>query len=219
VSTGAAVPAVGAALIDLNHKRGAVVSALTPAIGSAVGALMGGVFAQALPYPTHTVFAALAFILVIQGAGLFMIRDFRGKMPGAAGSLIPQFSIPEHVRGPMIIASSLFLAGWAGAGFFASMGPRLIEQLFALPASWAGGLVLAAFAGSGVAAIGAFVTRSMHTLAWIGVLGLLTGMAMVLAALTTGSLTPFVIGVVISGAGFGAGFRGGIRMVLSKSHA
>lgn len=219
VSTGAAVPAVGAALIDLNHKRGAVVNALTPAIGSAVGALMGSVFAQALPYPTHTVFAALAFILVIQGVGLLFMRDIRAKIPGAARSLIPQFSIPVDVRGPMIIASSLFVAGWAVAGFFASMGPRLIEQLFALPASWAGGLVLAAFAGSGVAAIGAFVTRSMHTLAWIGALGLLIGMAMVVVSLITGSLTPFVFGVVISGAGFGAGFQGGIRLVLSKSRA
>lgn len=79
--------------------------------------------------------------------------------------------------------------------------------------------MLAAFAGSGVAAIGTFVNRSMHTLSWIGALGLLTGMAMVLASLITGSLTPFIFGVVISGAGFGAGFQGGIRLVLSKSRA
>ncbi|MNE47455.1 hypothetical protein D3C80_1418650 [compost metagenome] len=59
----------------------------------------------------------------------------------------------------------------------------------------------------------------MHTLAWIGALGLLTGMALVLASLITGSLTPFVLGVVISGAGFGAGFQDGIRLVLSESRA
>src|ERR1700722_8573389 len=60
VTTGAAIGAVGAAMIDLDKNRGAVANAVAPPFGTALGALIGGVFMQFLPAPTHLLYAVLA---------------------------------------------------------------------------------------------------------------------------------------------------------------
>ncbi|MFK3795994.1 MFS transporter [Pseudomonas sp. NPDC088444] len=215
LSTGAAVSAVGAGLIQLHAQRGAIANAIAPVSGSAIGALLGSVMVQFIPFPTHTVFAVLAGVLVIQFIGVVMLKDTQPSRPGAIRSLIPQFSVPAQVRSAMLIASAVFIAGWAVAGFYASLGPGLIKHVFELPASAIGGLALAAFSGSGVAAILAMRMRSARTFAWAGSLGLLMGMVSVLVSLHLHSLLFFFLGIAMAGAGFGAGFQGGIRLVVA----
>src|ERR1700716_2387450 len=50
LTTGAAIGAVGAAMIDLDKSRGTVANAVAPPIGTALGALAGGVLVQYLPF-------------------------------------------------------------------------------------------------------------------------------------------------------------------------
>jgi MFS family permease len=49
--TGAALSAVGAAMIDLNKSRGTAANAVAPAFGSAAGGIVAGFFVQFLPAP------------------------------------------------------------------------------------------------------------------------------------------------------------------------
>src|ERR1700692_2592377 len=51
LTTGAAIGAVGAAMIDLDKSRGTLANAVVSAFGTALGALIGGIFLQYLPGP------------------------------------------------------------------------------------------------------------------------------------------------------------------------
>lgn len=217
LSTGAAVSAVGAGLIDIDKPRGEIANAIAPVSGSALGALLGSVIVQFLPFPTHTVFAVLDGLFILQFVGLWVMKDTTLTRPGALSSLIPQFGVPSQVRPAMLVASAVFFAGWALAGFCASLGPGLIKSVFGLSASLTGGLALATFSGSGVAAILAFKSRPAITQTYVGSIGLLMGMTLMLASLQPHSITCFFAGVGLAGAGFGAGFQGGIRMVVAKA--
>src|SRR3984893_5386843 len=62
LTTGAALGAVGAAMIDLDKTRGTVAHAVaapfgTPTGALVAGALVAGVLVQYLPFPTHLVYA------------------------------------------------------------------------------------------------------------------------------------------------------------------
>lgn len=217
LSTGAAVAAVGAGLIDIDKPRGEIANAIAPVSGSAVGALVGSVIVQFLPFPTHTVFALLGGLFALQLGCVLAMKETTPTRPGALRSLIPKFGVPAQVRPAMLVASAVFFAGWALAGFCASLGPGLIKSVFDLSASLVGGLALATFSGSGVAAILALKSRPAATQTYAGCFGLLAGMSLMLGSLQVNSITCFFSGVLVAGAGFGAGFQGGIRMVVARA--
>lgn len=217
LSTGAAVAAVGAGLIDIDKLRGEIANAIAPISGSAMGALLGSVIVQFLPFPTHTVFAVLGALFFLQFVGLLLMKDTTMTRPGALRSLIPQFGVPIQVRPAMLVASAIFFAGWALAGFCASLGPGLIKSVFGVSASLIGGLALATFSGCGVVVILVFKSRPAVTQTYFGCIGLLAGMSLMLASLQSQSITCFFVGVGLAGAGFGVGFQGGIRMVVARA--
>src|SRR3569623_2705907 len=59
VATGAAAAAVGAAMIDVDRTRGTLANAVAPMLGTAAGALLGGVLVQYAVAPTQLVYAVL----------------------------------------------------------------------------------------------------------------------------------------------------------------
>src|ERR1700748_3873734 len=73
--TGAALAAVGAAMIDLNKARGTTANAVAPPFGSALGGIIGGFFVQFLPAPTELVYAAFAAIFAAQSVGLALMKE------------------------------------------------------------------------------------------------------------------------------------------------
>src|ERR1700736_474531 len=65
LTTGAALGAVGAAMIDLDKTRGTVANAVAPPFGTAAGPLASGVLFQYLPSPTHLVSAVFGIIFIL----------------------------------------------------------------------------------------------------------------------------------------------------------
>ena len=53
----------------------------------------------------------------------------------------------------------------------------------------------------------------------VGILALITGVAVTVAGVSAGSVAVFFVGSVIAGAGFGSGFQGGIRLVVPLAAA
>jgi len=85
LTTGAAIGAVGAAMIDLDKSRGTVANAVAPPFGTALGGILAGVLVQYLPFPTVLVYGVL-------GVTFFKARS-------AASSLTPQpMSEPAFCR-------------------------------------------------------------------------------------------------------------------------
>ena len=59
LSTGAALGAIGAAMLDIDTERGALANAMSPGLGSGSGAMLSALLVQYLPAPTHLVYLAL----------------------------------------------------------------------------------------------------------------------------------------------------------------
>src|SRR3984885_14509806 len=91
--TGAAIGAVGAAMIDVDKSRGAVANAVAPPFGTELGACLGGIFLQYLPGPTHLVYAVLAAIFMAQAIGLKFMKESISAEPGVLGSLKPRLNL------------------------------------------------------------------------------------------------------------------------------
>jgi MFS family permease len=58
-----------------------------------------------------------------------------------------------------------------------------------------------------------------RTMMLVGILALIAGVSVTIAAVSAGSAPAFFAGSVIAGAGFGSGFQGGIRMVVPRAAA
>jgi MFS family permease len=214
VSTGIAVTAVGAGLLDIHQSRGTIANALAPISGTAVGGLMAGLAVHFLPYPTILIYVLNAVVFVVQCIGVVFMVEPTTPRPGALASLRPQFSVPKHVRGSLLIATPMLIAAWGLPGFYASLGPGMVKSIFGLDSALFGGIALSVMMGSGAAAILLLIKQPGRVLMYLGSGGMFVGTLIVLFALHYQLVVVFFLGSALAGAGFGAGFQGSIRMII-----
>jgi len=148
LSTGAAVAAVAAGLLDLDRERGTVANAVTTPVGTALGALLAGAMVQYLPQPTHLVYELLALTLVLQAAGVAMMGETHAPRAGAWASLRPRVGLSSAVRKPMMLAAPALIASWSIPGFYASLSPALIRDMLDTHSSLVAALGLFVLAAS-----------------------------------------------------------------------
>ena len=212
--TGAALSAVGAAMIDLNKSRGTAANAVAPAFGSAAGGIVAGFFVQFLPAPMHLVYAALAAVFVMQAVGLKFMKEPIAPIPGAWSSLRPQFALPSAARGPLLLAMPVLIAVWALGGLYASLGPMLVRGMLDSSAPLLGGLALFVLAASGGIAVLLLQRLEPRKMMALGAASLLAGAGLTVMALSRGEVALFFLGTAIAGVGFGTGFQGAVRTVV-----
>lgn len=217
VATGAAIAAIGAAMLDLDRQRGTLANAVAPALGTATGAVLAGVLVHWLPQPTHLVYWVLGTAYLLQAAGVASMPEPGRRVPGALASLRPRFTASPQARAALRIAAPAVLAGWSLAGFAGSLGPALVRRDLALDASLGGGLALFTLAGSAGVTVLALRRAHEKTLLTFGATALLTGMGAMLVALQAGSPAAYIAASMLAGAGFGASFQGGVRSVLAAA--
>ena len=218
LAAGAALGAIGAAMLDIDPVRGAVANSTAPGLGSASGALLSAFAVQWLPAPTHLVYVVLASVLVVQGFGVIFMSETSPRSPGALHSLIPQLEIPQQTRRALLAAAPVLFAVWALAGFYGSLGPSLIDHMVGSSSVIDAGLGLGVLAG--VAAVTTYVLRTApaRRVMLLGTSTLIVGVAVVLFAIWVESPLTFFLGTTVAGIGFGAGFQGGIRLVAPLAH-
>jgi hypothetical protein len=219
LATGAAIAAVGAGMLDLDRGKGTIANAVAPAMGTALGGFVSGLLVHYLPAPTLLVYGVMAAVYLLQGLGIALIPEPGQRRPGAWASLRPQLATPEAARGPLRIAIPILVAGWALAGFYASLGPALLHRVFGVDASLGGGFALFLLAGSAGLAVLVLRDVSAQRLMQIGAAALAIGVAGVLLALSSHSAGVFLVAAVIAGIGFGTGFQGGVRSVIATATA
>ncbi|HEY1231483.1 MAG TPA: MFS transporter [Ramlibacter sp.] len=219
IATGAAIAAVGAGMLDLDRERGTIANAVAPAFGTAAGAVLSGLMVRYLPHPTLLVYAVLAAVYLLQAAGIAPMPEPGRTRAGALASLRPQLGAQGAARDAVRLAVPMLVAGWAVAGFYASLGPALVRKVFGLDPSLAGGLALFALAGSAGLAVAVLRASSPQRLSALGGRALALGMAAILAALVTHSAIAYFAATVLTGVGFGSGFQGGVRSVLAVTGA
>jgi MFS family permease len=216
LATGAAVGAIGAMMLDVDAKRGQLANAFTPGIGTGTGALLSALLVSFLPAPTHLVYYVLLGVFLVQALGVAFIRETVTRAPGALASLKPEITVPKAVRAHLVAATPVLFAAWALAGLYGALGPALLGKLLGGNNTILAGVLVFGFAG--IASSMVLVLRAVSATAvmQIGAVALFAGVAVTLAALGLGSAALFFAGTMISGAGFGAGFQGGIRIVVPQ---
>jgi MFS family permease len=218
LSTGAAIAAVGAGLLDINRVKGTIANSVVPMLGVGTGSLLSGLLVQYAAWPTHLVYLVLIAVFAVQFAGVVLMTETVTRKPGALASLRPEIALPRAVRAPALLAAPVLVAVWGIGGFYASLGPSLTRVVTGSHSVALGGLAL--FVLAAPAAITTLVLRDTapRRVMAIGIGALLLGIGITLLAVDARSGIWFFIGGAISGVGFGAGFQGAIRSVVPLAH-
>ncbi len=213
-ATGLATAAVGAALFDLDQKRGPLINSVTPMVGLAAGALGSTALMVFVPWPLRTIYAVLLGIFIVLLALTWVAPETTVRRPGAWTSLKPRITVPPQARKALLSVTLANMAVWMLGGFYLSLMPSLIVTVTKIDTPWLGGAVVAALTLTGGAA--ALIVRKMSSFATLlsGEVALVTGLAIILFGTNQGYATLLLSGSVIAGFGFGASFLGALRSVL-----
>ena len=219
LATGAALGAISAGMLDVDRERGTFANAVAPGMGTGSGVLLSALAVRYLPDPTHLIYLALAGVIVLQAAGVALMRETVAQKPGAIASLRPEIRLPRTLRGPVLTATPVLFAVWSLGGLYAALGPSLVHALTGSGDVVLGGLSLFVLTLTAVLTVIVLRGAGARTVMLTGILALVTGVAVTMLALSIASTPLFFAGTAISGAGFGSGFQGGLRTVVPQAAA
>jgi MFS family permease len=219
LSTGAALGAIGAGMLDIDRERGTFANAVSPGIGTGTGALVSALAVRYLPAPTHLIYLIMLGVFALQGIGVLLMRETVTRKPGALRTLVPDIKLPREVRAHILAAVPALFAVWALAGLYGALGPALVQALTGSNEVVLGSLSLFVLTAPAVVAIVVLRSRPAHVVMYTGMLALIAGLALTLVAIQTRSTALFFVATAVSGVGFGSGFQGGIRTVVPRTAA
>ncbi|NDL61792.1 MFS transporter [Acerihabitans arboris] len=215
LATGLAAAAIGAALLDLHHERGALANSITPMVGMALGALGASALLRFAPAPLHLVYVLLLLAFLLATGLTWCTPETAAGRPGAWASLRPSVVVPPQARAALLAVTPVNVAIWMLGGFYLSLMPSLIAKVTHSSSVWLGGLAVAALTLSGAAAIMVARGRPPFTALLAGAVMLALGMLAILLGVDSGLAPVLLAGSVIAGVGFGAGFLGALRTVMA----
>ncbi|ETD54000.1 MFS transporter [Pseudomonas aeruginosa] len=215
VGTGLATAALGAAMLDLHHERGALINSLAPLGGLAAGALGTTALVQWAFAPLQLVFALLLAAFAMQTLLTWTTPETASGRPGALTSLRPRVVVPLQARATLKAVSPINVAIWALGGFYLSLMPSLIARATGSTSAWLGGLSVAALTLSGAVAVVASRAHNPRVSLLGGAMFLAAGLVCIMSGVALGRAGPLLAGSVAAGVGFGACFLGAMRSVLS----
>ncbi|HEU4568929.1 MAG TPA: MFS transporter, partial [Marmoricola sp.] len=214
------VGSLGATLLDLSPagdpRLAATLNGALWPLGLAVGAVLGGALVDYAPDPTRLVFFVLAAVSVVMLLALWFLPTPAVRRPGALASLVPKVGMPADVRRVFFAVLGCLLASWALGGLYLGIGASIVRSLFGIHAAVAAGLAMAAVTGVG-ACTGILTQRrdALRVMVW-GSTALVVGPGLTMVAVATDTSWLFFASSIVSGVGFGAGFQGGLRLVLAE---
>jgi MFS family permease len=217
LATGAAIGVVGAYLLDLQpatgSRLGSLVNSAAATGGLGLGAVLSGVLIQYGPDPTRLVFVILTATFLLLALATSVLPETVDRKPGALAALRPQVSVPTAARRAFLRTIPTMASTWMLGGLMLSVGGSLLAAIFAQHNHAVVGLILGLFAGTAASASLVLRDRAPEEMERFGINALVVGTGLFVLALVTTSLTAFVAGAVIAGAGFGPAFLGGFRAV------
>lgn len=215
VATGSALGTLGAMMLDVDRERGTRANAVAPGLGTGIGALCSGLIVQYLPAPTRLVYVVFIGVFVVQALGVALLPRTTGRRPGLRAALVPELMVPRHLRRALLAVAPVLFAVWSLGGFYGSLAPALARQLSGSDSVVIGGLGLFVLTVVSSVTTVAFARTPARTVMFLGIALLVLGSLGTLVAVEASSVTGFFAGTFVSGIGFGAGFQGGMRTVVS----
>jgi hypothetical protein len=134
-------------------------------------------------------------------------------------ALKPRIGIPHEVRAAVVAVAPVLVATWALGGLYLSLGPSLAISLLHTSSHVTGALVIVAVtATGGVTSVATRFHEPQRVLIG-GALMLALGMGVTILGLNDHQTSLFFLGSVLAGVGFGAGFSGAFKTVVSLAPA
>lgn len=219
IATGAAVPALGAAILDTNHPQGAVLNSVSAFVGLLVGSLGAGLLVAFAPAPQQTVFVMLIALTALEILLLFAISESGRRRPGVLAALAPRLAIPAAVLPTMLRTAPVNLAAWALGGFYLSLMPSLVGTVIGFYSPLTGGAVVGVLML--VSMIAVIVSRNNRpsTVLTVGTASLVIGVMVTLLGLHAEALSLMICGTAIAGIGFGGNFAAILKLTLPLAPA
>lgn len=217
-STGLALGAAGAALIDLHpradHRRVGLVNGTVSTAGMGVGSIVAAVLVQYGPAPRVVVYALLGTLFAVALVATLLLPEPVAERSRPSLRLQrPQ--IPPQIRSAFALSALAVLASWSIGGIYLSLGPRLASEMMNTHSHVAGGVAMLALTLPGVATQLRWHHVDPHRAASVGAAALGLGMALIVVSLSTGSAVFFVVASAITGAGWGIAFLGALRSLTA----
>lgn len=217
-ATGLVSAGVSAALLDLEGPgrpgRGALMNALMSTGGLGAGAVGSGALVEYAPRPERLVYIVLsvAALLLLVGVRLFVDETVIDRTRPRLWSRV---AVPKEVRPTFLAAGPCLAATLALGGLYLSLGPSLASDLSHSHNHLLGGGVPAMLCGTGALAIGLLRSWAPRNCMVLGCASLSAGSALTMIALSIENAGLFYASTVIAGAGFGVGYLGSFRSLVT----
>jgi MFS family permease len=214
IATGAATTVLGAALLDVDRVKGAVVNSIAPMVGMAIGALGTSLLVQFAPLPMQLSYALLLLTLALLGLAACFLPETASRRPGAWASLRPDLRVPPHANRGMWRVMPLNASLWMTGGFFMSLGPSLARAVTRIDTPVVGGLLVCALTLSAGATILVMRDRDPKLALRLGSVTMVAGIGVTLIGVASGEVPVLFGGTFLAGIGFGAGYLGAMRSIM-----
>lgn len=214
LATGAALGAAGAALIDL-HPRGdaahaGLVNGVVSTSGIGAGAIVSAILVAAAPAPRALPFVVVSVLIVAALVAVWAVPE-SAAVPERPRLRPTRPSIPPPTRSAFVLAAFGVMASWSIGGVFLSLAPVVAGSLLSTHSVLAGAACVAALAVPAGLAQVLWHTRSNRFLTATGAGALSIGMLGIVAGDLLDVPVLFFAAAVVTGAGFGMAFMGGLR--------
>jgi MFS family permease len=213
-ATGMATAVLSAALLDTDRQQGPLVNSVAPLLGMAIGGMGCGLLAEFAPLPLQLTYWVLIALFLMQALYVWRLPESVSPQPGAWASLRPTLHVPIQARATLWRVLPLNISTWALGGFFASLAPSLLRTATGSTSNLMGGVAVAALTLTGALTIFTLRNQPAAKALLLGGTFLPTGIVLLLLGVHSASLTLFLLGTLVAGCGFGAGFLGAVRSLV-----
>jgi hypothetical protein len=198
----------------LPRRRAEIAATAANLGGLGFGPLVAGFLAQYAGDPLQVPYLVFEVLMLIGLAGLALAPE-TVRRPATRPSYRPQrVSVPAAQRPLFFAAGAAAAAGFALFGLFTSLAPGFIAgTLHDRSHALAGAATFAVFGAAAVAQLALGRAGLRRQLA-VGIGLLITGLALVTAAVWAASLALLLAGGVLAGSGAGALFKGSVSTAL-----
>jgi Na+/melibiose symporter-like transporter len=210
-----ATATVWLAELHLDARRAQLTASSINIGGLGLGPLVAGFLAQWVGHPLRVPYAILLGLLLVALALIALTPETRER-PNPRPAYRPQrASVPAAARSAYFGAAGAAFLAFAVLGMFSALaGTLLAGTLGHSSRALAGGMIAIVF-GSGVAFTLATTSWAPRRHLGTGMAAVLLGLALIVLAAWAPSLTLFIAGGALVGAGAGAMFKGSLGTVIA----
>lgn len=210
--TGAGTAALTELAAPGQTRRAATHAATAGIIGFASGPVVGGFFAEYLPWPLRLVYVVSLFLLAPAFYGvLTMDETMRDRRP--LELRLQRLEVPQDARREFGLASLVCLCAFAAASFFQSLGPTVAVELLDLRNLAVAGAIASSFLGMSSLAQVRYRGMAIRRQTVTGLLVLPVGLVLITVGLVAASPVVFIAGALVGGFGQGLAYVGGQSIV------